>query len=590
MGSAALLGASSLPASAYDFEVDGLFYDVVSFTGLTCSVAQPPEGSVYYGDISIPETVSYNSRTLKVIGIGRGAFGNSSVENVVIGNNVTLIDAGAFSWSSLRSVSFGEGLDSISDSSFEHTNLMEVVLPNNLRAIGLWAFAYSEFLENVKFNDNLKLIRGGAFMDTPLKEALLPKDLEQITSDYIGYSTTIGAFQNCQQLQNVMLPESIKTIGMNTFCNTPSLRSITIPCQISSIGESAFRESGLIEILGGEGIESIGREAFEDCLSLSKVTLGPNLKEIGFRAFKGCEKISVINSYNIEPPYMEMHDDYNWGTPDNVAWEPKVYINSTLYVPAGASAAYAVATGWVEFWNVQDTLDNSESQFTYQVVTAVPDGHGSILINDMDVSKWYAVGGSDIIFTIKPDFGYELASIYVNSEDAQSEVSDNVLTLGNVSGNILLTVAFRRIYVPLSISTADSGVVTSDVAYGTQTSYTIVPAEGWKVNSVWFNGDDVTGELTDGAYLTPGITMPSTLNVVFEKDGSGAASEVSANAPRIRVEGKTIRILNVNDGESTFVYNTNGVLLLQTKEKEFNLPYDGTCLIKVGEHTFKTMI
>ena len=45
----------SVSASAYDFTVDGNYYNVVSLTDMTCSITSGDEK--YSGDFVIPETV-----------------------------------------------------------------------------------------------------------------------------------------------------------------------------------------------------------------------------------------------------------------------------------------------------------------------------------------------------------------------------------------------------------------------------------------------------------------------------------------------------------------------------------------------------
>lgn len=58
---------SFLPAFAYDFEVDGIYYDVISITDFTCEVVK---GDVdYSGDVVIPSEVIYNGRTLKIMAL-----------------------------------------------------------------------------------------------------------------------------------------------------------------------------------------------------------------------------------------------------------------------------------------------------------------------------------------------------------------------------------------------------------------------------------------------------------------------------------------------------------------------------------------
>lgn len=51
----------------------------------------------------------------------------------------------------------------------------------------------------------------------------------------------IGAcFQNCKNLNNVTIPNSVTSITSSAFGNCPRLKSITIPSSVTSIGEKAF--------------------------------------------------------------------------------------------------------------------------------------------------------------------------------------------------------------------------------------------------------------------------------------------------------------------------------------------------------------
>lgn len=67
-----------LPAFAYDFEVDGIYYEVISVPDLTCEVVCGD--TKYSGDIVIPSDVVYNGRTFTVTeikggyNVGEGAF------------------------------------------------------------------------------------------------------------------------------------------------------------------------------------------------------------------------------------------------------------------------------------------------------------------------------------------------------------------------------------------------------------------------------------------------------------------------------------------------------------------------------------
>ena len=57
---------------AYDIEVDGIYYNITSLTDLTAEVTKGDNG--YSGDIIIPSTITYKSKTLTVTSIGDRAF------------------------------------------------------------------------------------------------------------------------------------------------------------------------------------------------------------------------------------------------------------------------------------------------------------------------------------------------------------------------------------------------------------------------------------------------------------------------------------------------------------------------------------
>ena len=113
--------------------------------------------------------------------------------------------------------------------------------------------------------------------------------------------TTIGpeAFANNGAITGVTLPDTLERMGVNTFKNCVSLRSVTFEGE-----ELAYIPNGCFEgcynlksFTIPTSVTEIGESAFSDCVVLSDVTIkmdNPVLTVIGKEAFRGCTFLSEI--------------------------------------------------------------------------------------------------------------------------------------------------------------------------------------------------------------------------------------------------------------------------------------------------------
>ena len=258
----------------------------------------------YSGNVVIPESVEYNGYTYPITSIGMYAFYFcSGLTSITIPNSVTSIDNWAFHYcSGLTAVTIGNSVTSIGYCAFFNcSGLTSVTIPNSVTSIGDNAFECSG-LTSVTIGNSVTSIERDAFRSCSGLTSVNISDLDawcnigfrSMYSNPLYYAQHL--YLNGEEIKDLVIPNSVTSVGSNAFIGCRGLTSITIPNSVTSIGESAFTTcTGVTSVTIGNSVTSIGSHAFGACFGLTSVTIPSSVTYIGNDAFAICDGLTSVN-------------------------------------------------------------------------------------------------------------------------------------------------------------------------------------------------------------------------------------------------------------------------------------------------------
>lgn len=217
---------------------------------------------------------------VKIVSIGESAFGYSwgsyEMQKIVLPEGIKEVNESAFSMLGSHELSLPGTLEKIYPRAFKQQKLSSLTLPEGLRHIGMGAFENCYQLEQLSIPDSVETIEAGAFQ--------------------------VSAWGDDSHLTAIHLPENhhFTTIPANAFANHKLITQLTIPSQITAIRPGAFTNLGIRQLVLPDGLTELGSSAFEGCSALEEVTLPNTLTEIGSNAFFKCALTSVRLPVNLE--------------------------------------------------------------------------------------------------------------------------------------------------------------------------------------------------------------------------------------------------------------------------------------------------
>ena len=320
----ALLG--SITVHAYDFDQNGVYYNITDATAKTVEVTFVEEGKgnadFYYGTVTVPNRVAKDGVTYTVTAIGDYAFNNcANLTSINIGDNVTDIGYGAFQdCSSLTSITLPSGITSIGEHSFYGCgNLKSLFVSSETPpTIGVNAFEntpVSVFVPNASvetyqsadgwsaYADLIKPMTGWTFTApvscgdgtvdlTFTVTNTQPWEVEVSQGDAtIAGELIIPATVTYNDMTFAV--KAVKGEGFVTWNDTPY--SVVLPEGLTTIWDRGFSGSNVTAVTLPSTLTDIYQGAFMNCTSLADITLPDGLTTITSASFWNAPSLKSIN-------------------------------------------------------------------------------------------------------------------------------------------------------------------------------------------------------------------------------------------------------------------------------------------------------
>lgn len=226
------------------------------------------------------------------------------------------------------------------------------------------ALARNYMGDSYNISYGVKYIGSSAFLGSKIKSITLPNSISEI-GDY--------AFAECEELEALIFPERLQSLGMGVCVNCTSLREVSLPqslsiennfgcfvgcenlerfvgsyasadgrCLIVDKMLLAFAPKELEEYALPKDVEAIAERSFAECDRLKSVTIPAGVESIGDGAFYNCTRLKEVYMYPTNPPAISG----GMGSADIFANLPYDFV---IYVPMSSVAKYKGDNNWSRY-------------------------------------------------------------------------------------------------------------------------------------------------------------------------------------------------------------------------------------------------
>lgn len=171
---------------------------------------------------------------------------------------------------------------------YKTSNEQVINVPTTGYNVNFVSNSYENGIGKIKFDGDLTNIGGSGFGSGSryLTNIILPESLTSIGSSFLS---------TCSNLVNIRLPHGLKTVGSSFLTLCEKLESIELPESLTSMGNSFLSScSNLRKVKIPKGVITTTNSWFENCYNLESIELPDGLQSIGSNFLSSCGNISSV--------------------------------------------------------------------------------------------------------------------------------------------------------------------------------------------------------------------------------------------------------------------------------------------------------
>ena len=424
-------------------------------------------------------------------------------------------------------------------------SIINVVIPNSVKKIGYSVFEECNNITTITlpFLGSTPEINNSTWPESSESLAHLfgGSDPESLKNVILTEGTIIGrySFYNCDNVNNIILPDSIKIIEQYAFYNCVSLSEIYLP----------------------NSIEIINEYAFQNCINLKELAIPDNVLYIGHSILDGCVNLEYLSLPYLGSTLDKNDESFSYVFGNLNISSNKDFIPENLKVVKLSKENSIPSRSFMGCEFITDLyLPNTLKTVGYDAF----DGCTNLtnVFYAGSIENWCTIDFSNEIFDKSNPMNYANHFYILDQNNEYTEIKDLIIPkeVKNIKGSSFKGANFNTVYIPNTVESIDilSFESCTDIIFICETeSQPDNWTNNWNHNNKVYYGADISKIFTINNFIYYLNYQDYTATLAIY-NGYESNIEIDGN---INVNGINFKVTKIDDYAFSNNYNLTSLIM-----------------------------